>query len=645
MPRSYRPVASKTGHFLFEPIKTCTFCSLREGCRGPVPGVGPEHARVMLVLEAPGDWEDIHGIPVTGATWEEMERLLWLADLDRDSVYISNVTKCKPRSDPTWQDTFPCADLWLPQEVAMVKPYLIVAVGQLAARRLLGNPKLTLEETHGYPVWSDHWGAYVLPVYHPAAAFYNTKTLRWLQEDFREIGKAKVGKIRERAVDTWTGKERYGVAQDRRWQFTTGEAIAIDTETTPEGDLWCLSLSAAEGQAKVFMRENVQLVQPILSDPTVTLVFHNAFYDVPKLRNAGLEVRPGHIYDTMVMARDLKLESAGLKELASRWLVMRMESYQEVVRPSQMPLSIGYLQSAWQVASREGFPQPEPEVEVVWDKKTGTLITHTKKPQPLAKKIGRLLADIAAGKDVDPLDRWKQWGEETAPIVQEIGPHPIAYLAHVEPEHAVWYASRDADATRRLFFVLKALAEEEGMWDVIEMDAQSLPMIHEMMWRGIKVDTEYLRGLADEFSWRRAKLEGGLWEAVGYAWNPGSTHQTAQALFGALRLPHGRATKGGKLLSTDDEVLKPLLGRAGVSEMKRAVVKDVLEWRKLYKNENTYILPYIRLAEQDVDGRIHTDYSGMTETDRLAAKEPNVMALPKRSEEGRRVRMGFEASD
>lgn len=646
MPRSYRAVASRTDHKLYVPTRSCTFCALREGCRGPVPGVGPSQARVMFVLEAPGEWEDIHGIPVTGATWEEMEGLLGLAGLDRDSVYLTNVIKCKPKGDPTWNDTFPCADVWLPQEVAMVKPYLIVAVGQLAARRLLDDPKLTLEETHGYAVWSAHWGCYVMPVYHPAAGFYDTRVLRWVQEDFREIGNAKVGKFRERVVDAWAGKEHYTLGGSGHWLRSdrTG-IITIDTETTPDGDLWCLSVSSAEGESSVYMADGIAAIQPILTSPASTLVFHNAFYDILKLRNAGLDVHPGHIYDTMVMARNLKLESAGLKELAARWCGMRMESYQDIVGPAQLPLSIAYLQQAWQVASGEGFPQPAPEVEVTWDKKAGSLVTKTRHPQPLSKKIGRLLADIAGGKAVDPLDRWRQWGDEVRPVVEAIGEHPIAYLAHVEPERAVAYSARDADATRRLFFRLKSYAEDLGMWDVIEMDAASLPMIHEMMWRGLRVDVDYLLGLAEEFAWSKAELEGRLWEAVGYAWNPGSTHQTAAVLFGKLGLPHGRATKGGKLLSTDDEVLKPLVERVNIPAWKQQVVRDVLAWRNLHKNENTYILPYIELARMDREQRIHTDYSGMTETDRLAAKHPNVMALPKRSEEGRRVRLGVEAHE
>mgnify|MGYP003661978190 CR=1 FL=1 len=81
---------------LYEATRSCTACTLREGCQGPVPAKAG--GRVMLVGEAPGRNEDETGVPFTGQAGEYLNSLLETAGLNRGEVTISNTVKCRPKS-------------------------------------------------------------------------------------------------------------------------------------------------------------------------------------------------------------------------------------------------------------------------------------------------------------------------------------------------------------------------------------------------------------------------------------------------------------------------------------------------------------------------------------------------------------------
>ena len=88
--------------------KECTLCSLSETRTNCVFGVGNREARLMFVGEAPGEKEDLSGIPFVGAAGQLLDKYLTAVDIDRDSVYIANILKCRPPKnrdpDPEEQD-------------------------------------------------------------------------------------------------------------------------------------------------------------------------------------------------------------------------------------------------------------------------------------------------------------------------------------------------------------------------------------------------------------------------------------------------------------------------------------------------------------------------------------------------------------
>lgn len=648
--RLLQPVPSLTDHYLYQPIRECQHCPLVQGCAGPAPPVGHPDAQIMMVGEAPGEMEDEWGVPFTGATWEELEQYLKLVGLGRGAVWLTNLVKCRPIGDPVLADAATCAPLWLETEIKAIKPKLIVAMGQMATRYLLGDPTITVEESHGFAVWDTTRNCYILPVYHPAAGFYTPRLIQHIRDDFMAIAEWREGRIRHKAVDQLEGEEVYvdmaGASNDAV-EWVVNEAVdhglvALDTETEPiDRKLWCLSITYAAGLSFVFDAYQLPMLRPILEGGDIDLILHNALYDVPRLLEAGVTVRPGMMHDTMLMARNLQKDSIGLKPLTRRIAGMKHTSYTEVIGKAQIPLSVTYLQQALVIAASPTYPPPPAYTTAEWDKVGHRLVAKTHHPQPLSRKIIKLLTDIADGKVdadgdlIDPLKRWRSWGGERNGVIGEIGDMPQAYLAHIPRPRAAWYSARDADATYRIFRPLLREVIAHGLLQVYEdVDAPVIPMISDMMLAGITVDTPYMYALTTKIERLKGGLEGEMWAGVGHSFNPASNDQVAYVLFDELGLDKGRITKGGKA-STEDKVLMPLKSLS-------PVVANILDWRMLDKAEDSYTVPLPQRV--DVNSRVHCDYGGMTVTGRLEAKDPNLMAIPMRTSLGKEVRSGLTAA-
>ena len=89
---------------LHQDIRGCVACALHQGRTQAVPGEGSPNARLMFVGEGPGFNEDIQGRPFIGAAGRFLDQLLERIGLDRDTVYITNMVKCRP---PNNRDPFP----------------------------------------------------------------------------------------------------------------------------------------------------------------------------------------------------------------------------------------------------------------------------------------------------------------------------------------------------------------------------------------------------------------------------------------------------------------------------------------------------------------------------------------------------------
>ncbi|MGH8654065.1 MAG: uracil-DNA glycosylase [Gammaproteobacteria bacterium] len=119
-------------------VSLCTKCGLHQGRFQTVFGVGNREADWMLIGEAPGAEEDRQGEPFVGRAGQLLNAMLTAIGLERSTVYITNILKCRPPSnrDPRPEEAL-CCEPYLKRQIALVKPRIILALGRIAAQNLL----------------------------------------------------------------------------------------------------------------------------------------------------------------------------------------------------------------------------------------------------------------------------------------------------------------------------------------------------------------------------------------------------------------------------------------------------------------------------------------------------------------------------
>ena len=146
----------------------CTRCGLCETRTNVVFGVGERTADIMFVGEGPGEQEDLQGEPFVGPAGKLLDDMLSIIDLDRKvNCYIGNIVKCRPprNRDPLETEQDACID-YLRNQVALVKPKVIVCLGRIAAKRLIREDNRNTPE-HGQ--WVEKTGVWMTAIYHPSA--------------------------------------------------------------------------------------------------------------------------------------------------------------------------------------------------------------------------------------------------------------------------------------------------------------------------------------------------------------------------------------------------------------------------------------------------------------------------------------------
>ena len=145
----------------------CRRCGLGETRHHLVFGDGAEEARIMLIGEGPGEQEDLQGLPFVGPAGKLLDDMLEMIYLDRTKVYIANIVKCRPphNRDPLETEQDACIG-YLRNQVALVKPKIIVCLGRIAAKRLI-DPDYRITRQHGQ--WVEKGGFWMTAIYHPSA--------------------------------------------------------------------------------------------------------------------------------------------------------------------------------------------------------------------------------------------------------------------------------------------------------------------------------------------------------------------------------------------------------------------------------------------------------------------------------------------
>ena len=210
----------------------------------------------------------------------------------------------------------------------------------------------------------------------------------------------------------------------------------------------------------------------------------------------------------------------------------------------------------------------------------------------------------------------------------------------IDLEQASPYAAEDADITLQLHHTLwpqlQAIPELEKVYTELEMPL--LPVINTLERNGVNIDIWMLQQQSDELGHKIDKLEQQAWDIAGEEFNLGSPKQLGTILYEKLELPILKKTPKGQP-STAEAVLQEL------ADDGYELPQVIMQYRSLSKLKSTYT---DRLPEQvnRSTGRVHTSYhQAVTATGRLSSSDPNLQNIPIRSEEGRRIREAFVASE
>ncbi|MBI4656421.1 MAG: uracil-DNA glycosylase [Elusimicrobia bacterium] len=180
---------SKEIESVLDEVKKCRKCRLGLSRLNPVFGVGSLNAKAMFIGEGPGYEEDHKGEPFVGKAGQLLDRILAAIGLSRKTVYIANIVKCHPMVNPEAPEARGNDRQPLPEEISACRPYLdeqirvikpvcIVALGAVSARALLGrNDGISALRGKWYDYPCDIFGQAetikLLPTYHPAAILRN----------------------------------------------------------------------------------------------------------------------------------------------------------------------------------------------------------------------------------------------------------------------------------------------------------------------------------------------------------------------------------------------------------------------------------------------------------------------------------------
>ena len=170
---------------LAEEARACTRCELHAQRKQAVFARGNPFAELCFVGEGPGADEDAQGEPFVGAAGQLLDKMIGAMGYRRDDVYICNIVKCRPPNNrkPEPSEMAACAP-FVTQQIALVKPRVIVALGATAVQGLLGT---TEGITRLRGTWKLYKGTAVMPTFHPAYLLRNPAAKRDVWSDLQEV--------------------------------------------------------------------------------------------------------------------------------------------------------------------------------------------------------------------------------------------------------------------------------------------------------------------------------------------------------------------------------------------------------------------------------------------------------------------------
>lgn len=186
----------RTLEIIQDEVKSCTKCNLHSTRTQTVFARGNPQADICIVGEAPGEDEDLQGLPFVGRSGKLLDKLLQEAGLDVEKdIYVCNVIKCRPPGNrrPT-DDESNCCIGYLEEQLQVVNPKVIIALGNTAVENLI-NTTLGITKIRGHFI--KRGKALVMPTYHPSYLLRNGSDDSEPRKQFRQDIAAVLDKIKE----------------------------------------------------------------------------------------------------------------------------------------------------------------------------------------------------------------------------------------------------------------------------------------------------------------------------------------------------------------------------------------------------------------------------------------------------------------
>ena len=163
----------------------CRRCDLSETRRNVVFGIGNPKARLIFVGEAPGEDEDIHGLPFVGRAGQLLTKIIEAMGFKRQDVYIANVLKCRPPNNraPLPTEILACEEN-LKRQIEIIKPKVICTLGKFASQTIL-RTSIPITALRGN--FYEYNGIKVMPTFHPAYLLRNPADKKLVWQDMKKI--------------------------------------------------------------------------------------------------------------------------------------------------------------------------------------------------------------------------------------------------------------------------------------------------------------------------------------------------------------------------------------------------------------------------------------------------------------------------
>lgn len=633
-------------------------------------------ARIMIIGETPGRDCARTGRPFSskGKVGRELDRFFEGQRLPaRETCYVTEYVKEFNEWGEYSASDFARDEPELDDEIRAVKPTLVITLGRNITRKFLGD--VDLDEVYGISwqlpldaqareLFESPEKVAVFANYSPGAGFRSPELSSKIAYGFTQLEAVVARRVAPRVLydDPFPAPvyEELTDADTLDSLMLLGGTFATDTEGYAWAP-WSVQFSTSPGHAYIIRYRNRELIARFAEwvnacPAQYHFIFHNSLHDLAVFRSLGIDTRLITFDDTMIAAYNLQLEPQGLKPLCVRHCNMAMQSYDEVLGSANDRLATDWLFGVMEL--EEMLYEERQQAE--FRRLTTTPYVNGRGITVPGRKLKVLPTIPRTGlhKSIERCLRSKTpralWGKQDLDIavagVDRFGPMWLATLDHVSLATALHYAGRDSDGTLRVAPLLMAAVAACELETVYANDLGTIPLIDRMQQIGIRPNLrhfEILSGdLASELVEIQTRIAVGLaavgWDGDPWAFNANSTAQVGELLYAKFALEVLKKTPGGDP-STNDKILEAL----EEAHPEIPLIGDIREFREVYKLKHTFVDQIPSFTNRyPHDGRIHPTFrTTRVVSGRLAASDPNILAMPKHGKFAKRFRQGFTAGD